>query len=107
MENRQLKMLLFDQRITALDAARACASGDIMTRKMIANALGCAKSPTLIAAVSDAVAQGLLQAVLKRLPNGVDMFVYQITENGYQAALNAALEADEDAAQGDGFSSAR
>lgn len=47
------------------------------SRKEIADALGRAKSPSLIAMLGIAAGTGILLRKAVRLPNGVDMFMYR------------------------------
>jgi len=58
-----------------------------LTRKEIGDALGRAKSPTLIAVIGVAVGMGLIATKTVKLPNGVPMFQYRPTGK-WQAGQN-------------------
>jgi len=82
----QRNLLNFDRRIIPEDVLRVVrVAASPMTRRGIADALGCAKSPSLIAAVVETVMRGWLEVTFYALPNGVNMYVYTITEKGEQA----------------------
>jgi len=60
---------------------------DFYSRRDIAAALFRAKSPTLIRCIDQAVGRGWLETTTQRLPNGVDMFLYRLTEEGHAAQI--------------------
>jgi len=49
---------------------------------MVAIAMRRAKSPSLIAAINQAVEKGWLEQEFVTLPNGVDMYTYMLTDTG-------------------------
>lgn len=81
----QTKLFRFDTPLSTEEIYLAM-QGDQKwyTRSMIAKALGCSKSPTLIKAINQAVEQGMLYWTTEAMPNGVSCYYYWLVEWGLQ-----------------------
>jgi len=83
----------FDQPMSAQDVLSVMpTTGEGLTRREIALALMRGKSPTLLARIAEAVGRGWLVYELIKLPNQVDMYVYKLTEAGYEAYYGVKYE---------------
>jgi len=83
MQAVQTMLWNFDQPLSYIDVLRAVGeSGNWVSRRMVAERLRRAKSPSLVAKLNDLVNDGFLCCEDRRLPNGVGMLVYSITEKG-------------------------
>lgn len=92
----QLNLLNFDLPLTDREVLLAFPPGELFTRKNLADRLGRSKSPTLIARLNALAEAGMYDVTLWKLPNEVDMYVYQLSAAGAaeQAALQAELTAE-------------
>lgn len=88
----QAKLMPFDEPLTDGEVLHVFGVGDWLTRRLIAEKLRRAKSPTLIARTNKLAREGFLRVEFHRLPNGVDMWCYQITEKGVEAREEWARE---------------
>jgi hypothetical protein len=87
----QKVLLHFDMALEPETVLRAFSDiGDVANRLGIARALGCAKSPHLIGKINQCVDYGWLDVHVLRLPNGVDMFLYTLTDAGWQTSVSYA-----------------
>lgn len=78
----QQRLFKFDQPLRDGDILWVFINQEFMTRREIAKALGCAKSPSLVRVLDRMVEDGFLTVGIKPLPNGVDMYVYNLTNAG-------------------------
>lgn len=85
MDNRQMLLLTFDQPLSDFDIFRVVIPNEFFTRKMLADRLGRAKSPSLITRLNRLTSEGFFSVVYHALPNQVDMWVYSLTEAGVEA----------------------
>lgn len=77
----QGRLFAFDQPLAAVDVLNAFYANSHtvwMSRRDIARALGCAKSPTLIKRITECVEHGWLEAALFPMPNRVDAYIYKL-----------------------------
>lgn len=95
---QQKALLQFDMPLTDDDILFVLAQNEFFTRKMIADRLGRAKSPTLVARLNRMASEGLFDVQYHKLPNGVDMWVYSPTQAGQKAIREARQRAEEQAA---------
>jgi len=92
MNPTQFHLLGFDQPLTDAEILRAFAPGEFFTRKMLAEKLGRSKSPTLVTRINRMAQEGLYSVQTHTLPNGVDMWIYSLTEAGIEAWEKARNE---------------
>lgn len=100
MNASQMYLLTFDQPLTDFDILRVTVPGEFFTRKMVADRLGRAKSPTLVTRLERMAAEGIYKRQYHALPNQVDMIIYSYTEDGVAAwkeAGNGFQETDGEA----------
>lgn len=93
MPEKQLRMWNFDQPLSDGEVLLAFIGEQLMTRREVAQKLRRAKSPTLVSRMNRLASEGLLHVEFYTLPNGVDMWVYSLTEQGQTAAMIAAEDA--------------
>lgn len=88
----QLKIWKFDEPISYYEILQAMPPKNTwISRAGVAEKITRSKSPTLIMKLTDLVVDGFLDINAVRLPNGVDMFVYTITERGMDAIFHGAM----------------
>ena len=79
----QAKLLKFDQPLAPEDILRVLVGQrGWLSRRQVADALSCSKSPTLVKALATCVEKGWAEFQFHQLPNRVDMYYYTITEMG-------------------------
>jgi len=81
----QNKLWNFDEPLTDREVMLAFEEGRTMTRRNIAEKLRRSKSPTLVSRMNRLAQEGYLKVEFYTLPNGVDMWLYTMTEKGVLA----------------------
>lgn len=77
----------FDTTISAEDVLCAVPREGRWTRLMAARALRRSKSPSLVTVLNELVEKGWIEQEFVTLPNGVDMYTYQVTDTGRWARM--------------------
>jgi len=72
----------FDQPLSTEDVMCAAPREGRFTRLMLARSMRRAKSPTMIAVLHQCCHFGWIEYELVKLPNGVDMYTYMLTDLG-------------------------
>jgi len=73
----QPKLLKFDAPLSTEEVMIAMSHHiGWWNRKQLAETLGCAKSPSLVKVLNQAITDGLLYWSTIKMPNGVDMWIY-------------------------------
>jgi len=72
----------FDQPLSPEDVMCAAPREGRFTRLMLARNMRRAKSPTMIAQLHECCNKGWIEYELVKLPNGVDMYTYMLTDLG-------------------------
>lgn len=78
----QARLWNFDEPLTDREVLGAFCDVQPMSRRQVARQLNRSKSPTLVTRLNNLAAQGYLSIQFVRLPNGVDMWTYQLTDEG-------------------------
>jgi len=80
--NTQATLWNFDKPISPYDVLVAMPREGRVTRRTIAKEMHRAKSPTLVNAINAMVERSWVTVELVTLPNGVDMYTYELTDLG-------------------------
>jgi len=82
----------FDTTISPDDVLFAMPKEGRVTRLTIARAMRRAKSPSLVRAINQLVQCGVIEQTFVTLPNGVDMYAYEVTGLGLPEWLRVINE---------------